>query len=163
MADFRNLQDRTKRDISSARDFAISRFATDLLDSVDNLDRALAIVPVPAPGQGETQSLTPSPETERDRDIANLHEGLKMTERVLMQTLAKHGLERFDPAEKGDRFDPNLHEASFMAKMDGKEDGTVFSTVQKGFRLNGRVIRVSSSLLPSCIRPIVNARSKAWY
>ena len=67
-----------------------------------------------------------------------------MTERVMMQTLAKHGLERYDPTEKEERFDPNLHEASFMAPMQGKEDGAVFTTIQKGFVLNGRVIRVSS-------------------
>ena len=60
-----------------------------------------------------------------------------------MQTLKKHGLERFDPSEKGDKFDPNIHEATFMTKMEGKEDGSVFMTQQKGFLLNGRVIRVS--------------------
>ena len=60
-----------------------------------------------------------------------------------MQTLKKHGLERFDPAEKGDVFNPNLHDATFQAKVEGKEDGTVFLTQQKGFILNGRVVRVS--------------------
>ena len=62
----------------------------------------------------------------------------------MMETLKKHGLERFDPSEGGEKFDPNLHEALFMTKMEGKEDGSVFVTQQKGFRLNGRVIRVSS-------------------
>lgn len=60
-----------------------------------------------------------------------------------MQTLKKHGLERFDPSEEGARFDPNLHEATFMTAVPGKEDGTVFLTQQKGFLLNGRVLRVS--------------------
>ena len=82
-------------------------------------------------------------ETRPNQDLINLHDGLKMTEKVLMQTLAKHGLERFDPAEKGEAFNPNLHEASFMAPVEGKEDGSVFNTIQKGFTLNGRVIRVS--------------------
>ena len=66
-----------------------------------------------------------------------------MTEGIMMQTLAKHGLERYDPAEKGDKFDPNLHEANFMAPSKDKTDGTVLTTIQKGFTLNGRVIRVS--------------------
>ena len=65
-----------------------------------------------------------------------------MTDDILMQTLKKHGLERFDP--KGEKFDPNVHDATFMTKMEGKEDGTVFETIQKGFSLNGRVVRVSS-------------------
>ena len=59
-----------------------------------------------------------------------------------MQTLKKHGLERFDPSEGAEKFDPNLHEATFMTKVEGKEDGTVFMTQQKGFLLNGRVVRV---------------------
>ena len=64
-----------------------------------------------------------------------------MTDTILMQTLKKHGLERFDP--DGDKFDPNLHDATFMTKMEGKEDGSVFEVIQKGFTLNGRVVRVS--------------------
>jgi molecular chaperone GrpE len=121
--------------VASTRDFAISRFAKDLLDSVDNFDRALSTVPA--------TSLTPEAS---NKELKDLHSGLKMTESILMQTLARNGLERFDPSEKGEKFDPNLHEATFMTKMEGKEDGTVFNTVQKGFRLNGRVIRVRTYL-----------------
>ena len=61
-----------------------------------------------------------------------------------MQTLKKHGLERFDPSVEGDKFDPNKHEAVFQAPMKDKEDGSVFHTQQKGFLLNGRVLRVGS-------------------
>lgn len=67
-----------------------------------------------------------------------------MTETILMGTLKKHGMERFDPSEgEGEMFNPNLHEATFQTKVDGKEDGQVFMTQQKGFLLNGRVLRVS--------------------
>jgi molecular chaperone GrpE len=66
-----------------------------------------------------------------------------MTERILMETLKKHGLERFDPSVEGHRFDPNHHEALFMAPVEGKEDGTVFTTQQKGFKLNGRIVRAA--------------------
>lgn len=131
VADFRNLQDRTKRDVDAARSFAISRFAADLMESVDNLDRAIATVPVEKLGQSDS-----------NKDLTNLHDGLKMTETILMQTLKKHGLERFDPSEEGEQFNPNLHEASFQTKVEGKPDGTVFTTMQKGFTLNGRVVRV---------------------
>lgn len=134
VADFRNLQERTKREVASARDFAISRFAKDLIDSVDNLDRALATVPVDA--------LTAS---DANKDLVSLHSGLKMTETILMNTLKKHGLERFDPAVEGEKFDPNKHEATFQTPQPDKEDGTVFYTQQKGFALNGRVLRVSAT------------------
>ena len=107
------------------------------MDSVDNLDRALDTVPKDKLGKEDT-----------DRDLQNLHDGLKMTESILMQTLKKHGLERFDPSVEGEKFNPNIHEASFMTKMEDKEDGTVFSTMQKGFMLNGRVVRVCHSSSP---------------
>lgn len=65
-----------------------------------------------------------------------------MTETVLMGTLKKHGLERFDPSENSDKFDPNKHEATFQTPQPDKQDGTVFFTQSKGFTLNGRVVRV---------------------
>lgn len=128
IADFRNLQNQTKREVQAAKDFAIQRFAKDLMDSVDNLDRALANVPAEKLKAG-------------NQDLDNLHDGLKMTETVLMQTLKRHGMERFDPAVESEKFNPNEHEATFMAPQPGKEDGTVFFTQTKGFKLNGRVLR----------------------
>lgn len=130
VAEYRNLQEQTKREVRAARDFALQKFAKDLLDSVDNLDRALVNVPA--------EQLT-----EENKDLVNLHSGLKMTEEILVGTLKKHGMERFDPAENGDRFDPNKMEATFQAPQQGKEDGAVFYTQQKGFTLNGRVLRAA--------------------
>jgi molecular chaperone GrpE len=135
VADFRNLQNRTKRDVQSARDFAIQKFAKDLVESIDNLDRALSTVPEEKLELDESSSAR--------QELINLYQGLKMTETILMQTLKKHGLERFDPSVEGEPFNPNLHEATFQAPMEGKEHGTVFHTQQKGFTLNGRVLRVS--------------------
>lgn len=135
VADFRNLQERTSREMKSARDFAIQKFAKDLIDSVDNFDRALATVP-------SERLVKPADDApEAVRDLANLHEGLKMTETVLMNTLAKHGLERFDPVDE--KFDPNQHEATFMTPQPDKEDGTVFHVQSKGFKLNGRILRAA--------------------
>ncbi|MCJ1456627.1 Mitochondrial matrix cochaperone [Mycoblastus sanguinarius] len=131
VADFCNLQDRTKRDIQSARDFAISRFAQDLVESVDNLDRALSTVPQDKLDHADS-----------NKELISLYKGLKMTETILMQTLKKHGLERFDPSEAGEQFNPDLHEATFQIAVDGKEDGSIFITQQKGFILNGRAAKV---------------------
>ncbi|KAL8723067.1 MAG: hypothetical protein Q9225_000538 [Loekoesia sp. 1 TL-2023] len=144
VADFRNLQDRTKRDIQSARDFAIQKFASDLIESVDNLDRALATVPASKLAPQNSDPDTPSEDNTYNKDLANLYDGLKMTETILMGTLKKHGLERVDPSEgEGEMFNPNLHEATFQTKVEGKEDGKVFMTQQKGFLLNGRVLRAA--------------------
>jgi molecular chaperone GrpE len=131
VADFRNLQDRTAREMKAARDFAIQKFAKDLVESVDNFDRALSMVP--------EEKLKSQVESEHLKDLVSLHEGLKMTETILLQTLKKHGLERFDP--DGEVFNPNEHEATFMTPMQDKEHNTVFHTQEKGFKLNGRILR----------------------
>jgi len=131
VADFRNLQDRTARDMKAARDFAIQKFAKDLVDSVDNFDRALTMVP--------EEKLNATEQTEHLKDLVNLYEGLKMTESILMQTLKNHGLERYDP--HGQKFNPNEHEATFMTPMPDKEDNLIILTQQKGFKLNGRILR----------------------
>lgn len=127
--------------MDSARQFAIQRFATDLLDSIDNLDRALTSVPESALGKStSTSESTAAP----NKDLENLHSGLRMTEEILLGTLKKHGLERFDPtADGGRKFDPNTDEATFFSKVEGREDGDVFFVQSKGFKLNGRVIRAA--------------------
>lgn len=132
VAEFRNLQERTKREVSAAKDFAIQRFARDLVESVDNLDRALQNVPA---------DKLSAPDA--NKDLVNLADGLKMTDKILLDTLKKHGLERFDPSPALEKFDPNVHEAVFQTPMPDKEDGVCFHTQQKGFLLNGRVLRVS--------------------
>ena len=66
-----------------------------------------------------------------------------MTESILMSTLKKHGLERFDPVEDGRKFDPRVDEAMFMSPMQGKENGDILMTQSKGYMLNGRVLRAA--------------------
>lgn len=138
--------------MDSARQFAIQRFATDLLDSIDNFDRALSAVPESALGKTGTTSNTSDADPNKaaateevpNKDLVSLHGGLKMTEEILLNTLKKHGLERYDPMDgKGRKFDPNMDEATFFMKQQGKEDGDVFFTQSKGFTLNGRVIRAA--------------------
>ncbi|ODM16032.1 hypothetical protein SI65_08466 [Aspergillus cristatus] len=138
VADFMNLQERTKRDMESARSFAIQKFAMDLLESIDNFDRALLAVPAEKLSGAEAEN----------KDLLDLVTGLQMTQNVLMNSLKRHGVERFDPSEVGEdgkpqKFDPNLHEATFMAKSENMEDGDIMYTQSKGFTLNGRTIRAA--------------------
>lgn len=132
MADFRNLQDRTQREVKAARDFAIQGFAKDLVESVDNLDRALTM------GQ---EKMKVEEGKEANLDLNNFYEGVKMTETNMLQTLSRHGLDRFSP--DGEKFNPNEHEATFMTPMPGKEENTVFHVQQKGYKLHGRVLRAA--------------------
>jgi molecular chaperone GrpE len=148
VADFLNLQERTKREMENARNFAIQRFAVDLLESIDNFDRALLAVPA---------EKLDAEVTESNKELMDLVSGLRMTQNILLNTLKKHGLERFDPSEpaedgKPQKFDPNVHEATFMTKVEGREDGEIIHTQTTGFKLNGRVLRVSHTQLTRFIR-----------
>ena len=105
---------------------------------MDNLDLALSNVPKDKVKPPEAQDANVQ---DQYKELRELHGGLQMTSNIFLNTLKRHGLERFDPSENGDKFDPNMHEATFQAPQEGKEDGTVFHTVQKGFLLNGRVLR----------------------
>ncbi|KAF9737882.1 hypothetical protein PMIN06_004278 [Paraphaeosphaeria minitans] len=130
IADYRNLQERTKRDVQSNKDFALQRFSRDLIESVDNLERAI-------------NTVDPAKLTSENPDLVTLHDGLKMTNSILISTLKKHGLERFDPSAESQKFNPNIHEAVFQMPMPDKEDGVCFHTQQKGFMLNGRILRAA--------------------
>ncbi|KAL2315531.1 GrpE nucleotide exchange factor [Schizosaccharomyces pombe] len=128
LADYRNLENRMKRDMEQTRAFAVQKLTKDLLDSVDNLERALSIVPEEKRNNRES-----------NKDLVDLYEGLAMTESNLMKTLGKYGLVRYDGI--GEDFDPNIHEAVFQIPVEGKKPNTVFHCESKGFQLNGRVIR----------------------
>ncbi|EEB08842.1 GrpE domain chaperone [Schizosaccharomyces japonicus yFS275] len=128
VADYRNLEKRVERETKQARDFALQKLAKDLLESLDNLERALEIVPE------EMRN-----DTKNHSELAELYKGLSMTEEILMKTLNKHGLKRYDGV--GEHFNPNLHEAVFFVPVPDKEPNTVFHCESKGFDLNGRVIR----------------------
>ncbi|CAM9015975.1 unnamed protein product [Wickerhamomyces anomalus] len=110
IADFRNLQEVTKRDVQKAKDFALQKFAKDLLESVDNFGHALGAV--------KTETV------EQHEEVATLYDGVKMTKDVFEKTLTRHGLEKIDPL--GEVFDPNMHEATFELVQPDKEPGTVF-------------------------------------
>ena len=123
--------------MEAARNFAIQRFSADLIESLDNLERAMESVPKETIQKSETEN----------KDLFSLYSGLQMSERILMNTLKKHGLVRFNPSElvdgKPQQFDPSIHEAVFMSPAPQQNDGEIMHTQCKGFTLNGRVLRVS--------------------
>jgi len=135
VADYRNLQDRTARDKQQAHDFALQKFAKDLIPSIDNLTHALNSVP-------SERLATTSPSEQTVSDLVNLHKGVQLMETVLLDVLKKHGLTKYDPAKEKEKFDPNVH-AVFMAPQPDKEDGIVFHTQTPGYMLNGRVLRAA--------------------
>ncbi|CCE84078.1 Piso0_004681 [Millerozyma farinosa CBS 7064] len=125
VADFRNLQESTKKEMQKAKDFALQKFAKDLLESIDNFNLALNAV------KEDT--------IKENAEVKNLYEGVNMTKDVFEKTLAKHGIHKIDPM--GQVFDPNQHEATFEIPQPDKEPGTVFHVQQSGYTLNSRVLR----------------------
>ncbi|KAI0664611.1 GrpE-domain-containing protein [Cubamyces menziesii] len=146
-ADYLNLQRNAAREKEQARDFAISKFAKDLLETVDVLSMALKSVPqeIVNPSQ-ESSNATSSPSSSSEQKspeayLKELYEGVESTQRLLLNTLFKHHVKPYDPV--GEKFDPNLHEALFQVPMPGKEPGTVFVTQKIGFMIKDRVLRAA--------------------
>lgn len=126
LAEMENLRRRTQRDVEEARKFAITGFARDLLEVVDNLGRALASVPAEAREQSDF--------------MKNLVLGVEMTERSLLGAFEKHQVRRVEP-RKGDRFDHNLHQAMFEVPTTTQAPGTVAEVVQAGYVIADRLLR----------------------
>ncbi len=113
-ADFDNYRKRSQRDMEEYRKYACSSIVQDLLTVVDDLDRALACA--------------------KEDDV--LTQGVKGVRANLMKVLEANGLKEI-PADG--MFDPNLHEA--LCAVDGDEDGKIAEVFQKGYSLNGKVLR----------------------
>ncbi len=126
-ADFRNLQETTKREIQKAKDFALQKFAKDLIESIDNFGHALSAVKEDS--------------VKANDEIKQLYDGVKLTRDVFEKTLTRHGMQKIDPLDE--EFNPNKHEATFQAPHEEKEPGTVFFVQQPGYELNGRVLRAA--------------------
>jgi molecular chaperone GrpE len=120
-AEMQNVRRRAERDVESAHKFALDKFAADLLPVVDNLERALASIDSADEGQ---------------KAVA---EGLELTLKSFMELLARHKIEAVDPA--GQPFDAELHQAVSMVPNPDLEHNTVMDVFQKGYTLNGRLVR----------------------
>ena len=147
-ADYLNLQRNAAREKEQARDFAISKFAKDLLETVDVLSMALKSVPqeIVNPSQESSNATSSSSSSSSEQKspeayLKELYEGVESTQRLLLNTLFKHHVKPYDPV--GEKFDPNLHEALFQVPMPGKEPGTVFVTQKIGFMIKDRVLRAA--------------------
>jgi molecular chaperone GrpE len=141
-ADFINLQRIAAREKEQTRDFSISRFASDLLETVDTLSMALRAAPRSPPTQNSSSSETPPPYFQPSSQSSDaLLQGVEATHRLLLQTLAKYGVNPFDPT--GDKFDPNRHEALYSVPFPNKEPGEVLECQKLGYMIKDRVLRAA--------------------
>jgi molecular chaperone GrpE len=120
-AEMQNVRRRAQRDVESAHKFALEKFATELLSVVDNLERAIGAI---------------NAEDESQKAVA---EGLELTLKTFIDVLTKYSVVPVDP--EGQPFDADLHQAVSMVPNAEVEPNTVINVFQKGYTLNGRLIR----------------------
>lgn len=118
-ADADNAIKRMEREADKARKFALERFAGELLAVLDSMEMGLAAA----------ESAT----------VESLKEGAELTLKMLQSAVGKHGVTAVEP--EGERFDPQLHEAMSMVPAPDADPNTVINVVQKGYTLNGRLLR----------------------
>ncbi|HXQ31136.1 MAG TPA: nucleotide exchange factor GrpE [Steroidobacteraceae bacterium] len=119
LAEFDNYRRRAARDLDAAQRYALERFAQELLPALDGFELALANAAAP--------------------DVKSLIEGQAATHRLLMKAFEKAGIAELDPT--GQPFNPEQHEAMVAQPTADQPPNTVLQTVQKGYLLNGRVLR----------------------
>src|SRR3954470_3247956 len=126
LAEMENLRKRTQKEVADARTYGVSKFAGDIVDIADNLQRALDAVPA------DTKAAA-------DPGLKALLEGVELTERSLLNTLEKNGVKKFDPS--GEKFDPNFQQAMYEVPDASVPAGTVVQVVQAGYMIGERVLR----------------------
>ncbi|WP_425934204.1 nucleotide exchange factor GrpE [Aeromonas rivipollensis] len=121
VAEMENLRRRAAQDVEKAHKFALEKFAGELLPVLDNLERAIELA------DKESEALKP------------MIEGVELTLKSMQSSVAKFGLVALDPQNQP--FDPNAHQAMSMIENAELAPNTVIAVMQKGYELNGRVIR----------------------
>ena len=127
VAEAENVRKRAKRDVENAHKYALEGFARDLLAVKDSLEMGLEA--------GETA------------DAEALLEGKRATLKLLATSLQRFGIETIDP--EGEPFDPQFHEAMTLQPSADVEPGSVLKVVQKGYSLNGRLLRPAMVVVAS--------------
>ena len=120
-AELQNIRRRAEQDVEKAHKFALKKFAGDLLGVADSLERGLELS---------------NPD---DEAVKPMREGVELTFKLLLDTLARHQLVQIDP--QGEPFNPEHHQAMAMEESTHAEPGSVLKVFQKGYLLNGRLLR----------------------
>ncbi|WFW29710.1 MAG: nucleotide exchange factor GrpE [Wolbachia endosymbiont of Menacanthus eurysternus] len=123
VADNENVKRIMQKQINDASNYAITKFARDMIDSCDNLKRVM----------------------ENLKDNDPVHEGIKVAYQKIINDLKKHGIEEINPI--GEFFDSNLHQAVIEKENNEKETGTIIEVLQTGFTIKNRLLRPAMVVL----------------
>lgn len=123
-AEVENMRRRASREKEDAHNYAVTKFARDMLAVSDNLRRAIDSIPAQAREQ---------------EDVKHALAGIELTESELLNTFEKHKIKKIEA--EGQKFDPNLHQAMFEVENPAVEPGTVLQVVQTGYAIADRLLR----------------------
>ncbi len=126
LAEAENIRRRAEKEKSEASQYAVTKFARDMLGIADNFARALAAVPAEVRAAADPQ-------------VQAVLDGVEATDRQLLQTLERYGVKAVDTSDG--KFDPNLHQAIAEVPGNGKPAGTIVDVVQSGFMIGERLLR----------------------
>jgi molecular chaperone GrpE len=143
-AETANVRARSQREVNETRQYAVQKFAQDVVEAADNLHRGLASLPAAAPGEPEI--------------IARLREGLDGIERNFLGILERNGIKREDPT--GTPFDPNLHQAMAEQESAAHPPGSVMHAWTHAWTLHGRLIRPAMVVVAKAPPEEIAAASK---
>jgi molecular chaperone GrpE len=126
LADAENTRRRGERDKADASQYAITRFARDMVSIADNFGRALAACP-------------PALREAADPQVKAVIDGVEATERQLLATLEQYGVKQIDTSDG--KFDPHWHQAIAEVPGEGRPAGAIVNIVQTGYRIGERLLR----------------------
>lgn len=126
-AESENLRKRMEREKEDALKYGAAKFSKDVLTVADNLRRAIETLP--------------KSEADASEPVRNLVVGIEATERELLSVFERHGITRIDP--KGQRFDPNQHQAMFEVQDPNQPAGVVVQVIAAGYMQHGRLLRAA--------------------
>jgi molecular chaperone GrpE len=129
IAEMENVRRRAQRDVENAHKFAVEKMVGDLFPVLDSMEKAV-----------ETAE-----NSDQGEDAVAIVEGMALSLKLFVDTLAKAGVEQIDPF--GEPFDPQLHEAMAMVPNPDAEPNTVMDVMQKGYVLNGRLVRAAKVIV----------------
>lgn len=141
-ADLQNVRRRAELDVEKAHKFALEKFAGDLLPVIDSLERGLEL------------------SSADDENIRPMREGIELTLKMFQDTLKRYNLEAVDP--HGQPFNPEHHQAMAMQESADVEPNSVLKVFQKGYLLNGRLLRpamVVVSKAPAAPQPSIDEKA----
>ena len=142
-ADLQNVRRRAEQDVEKAHKFALEKFAGDLLPVMDSLERGLELS---------------NPD---DESIRPMREGIELTLKMFQDTLKRYQLEAIDP-QAGEPFNAEHHQAMAMQESHDLEPNSVMKVFQKGYQLNGRLMRpamVVVSKAPAPVAPSIDEQA----